>query len=126
MFRTRVCTADGILILAVVVLTGCLLALPFLRHDTGTNLLISTSDGDMVYPLSENRSISITSGGISLTVEILDGRARVLRSDCPDGICVASGWIERPGQSVVCAPAGVRLLISGDEKGGDDIDFVAG
>lgn len=126
MFRTRVCAADGILVFVVVALAGLLLALPFLQSGSGASLIVSTPDGSEAYPLSENRRIAVSSGGISLTVEILDGRARVIESDCPDGVCVASGWIDRPGQSVVCAPAGVRLLIAGEEKGGSEVDFVAG
>ena len=124
MFRTRVCAADGILILTVLALAGMLLLLPFLQSGTGARLLISTPDGTETYALSENRRIAVSSGGIRLTVEILDGRVRVSESDCPDGVCMASGWIDRPGQSVVCAPAGVRLLIAGEEE--TDVDFVAG
>ena len=126
MFRTRVCAADGILVFVVVALAGLLLALPFLQSRSGASLIVSTANGSESYPLSENRRIAVSSGGISLTVEILDGRARVSESNCPDGVCMASGWIGRPGQSVVCAPAGVRLLIAGGEKGGSEVDFVAG
>ena len=125
MFRTRIGAADGLVLLAVALLAALLFALPWLRED-GASLIVSTPDGSEVYPLAEDRLILLSAGGVSLTVEIAGGRARVKQSDCPDGVCVASGWIERTGQSVICAPAGVRLLIAGEEKGGNGVDFVAG
>lgn len=125
MFRTRIGAADGLVLLAVALLAALLFALPWLRED-GASLIVSTPDGSEVYPLAEDRLIPLSAGGVSLTVEIAGGRARVKQSDCPDGVCVASGWIERAGQSVICAPAGVRLLIAGEEKGGNGVDFVAG
>lgn len=45
-------------------------------------------------------------------VEIDGGRARVLplpRDICPDGICSRTGWISRPGQSIICLPN--RLVV---------------
>ena len=124
MFRTRIGAADGLVLLAVALLAALLFALPWLRED-GASLIVSTPDGSEVYPLAEDRLIPLSAGGVSLTVEIAGGRARVKQSDCPDGVCVASGWIERTGHSAICAPAGVRLLIAG-EKGGNGVDFVAG
>ena len=125
MFRTRIGAADGLVLLTVALLAALLFALPWLRED-GASLIVSTPDGSEVYPLAEDRLIPLSANGVSLTVEIAGSRARVKQSNCPDGVCVASGWIERPGQSVVCAPAGVRLLIAGEEKGGSEVDFVAG
>lgn len=51
-----------------------------------------------------------------------NGRIRFEQADCPDQICVNTGWISRPGQVSVCVPAGVILKITGDD-GEEETDF---
>ena len=126
MFRTRFSWADGAILLTVLCFAGLLFALPFLRNDSGTQLIITSPQGSFSYPLAKECDIPVQAGELTLTVEIRSGKARVSRSNCPDGVCVASGWIGEPGQSVVCAPADVRLLITGVKGGTGDVDFVAG
>ncbi|MCR4401297.1 MAG: NusG domain II-containing protein [Firmicutes bacterium] len=57
------------------------------------------------------------SRGHSVTVEITeDGRARVLDSDCPDRVCVRTGWIDQPGETIVCLPNRVVVKIQGGTR----------
>ena len=49
-------------------------------------------------------------GGV---VEVRDGGVRMLRADCPDQVCVKTGWIEREGQSIVCAPGRIVIEVQG-------------
>ena len=86
-------------------------------------MIVSSANGEEIYPLSDNRSICVTQNGITLEIVIEDGAAYVLQADCPDLVCVNSQKIKKSGQTIVCAPAGVRLQV----RGGDDgVDFVAG
>lgn len=126
MFRTRFSWADGAILLTVFCIAVLLLALPLLQADSGTCLIITSPQGSTSYPLAKECDIPIQSGNLTLTVEIRNGKARVSQSSCPDGICVSGGWIGTPGQSIVCAPAGVRLLITNAKGGTDGVDFVAG
>ncbi|MGE5587679.1 MAG: NusG domain II-containing protein [Clostridia bacterium] len=68
-------------------------------------------------------------GGRTVTVEIAeDGRARVLASDCPDKVCVKTGWIDRPGELIVCLPNRVVVKIQGGPRApepGPALDGVA-
>lgn len=60
-------------------------------------------------------------------IEIDGGRIRVADADCPERICVRSGWIERPGQIIACAPHGLTIVIErGGEETPDGPDAVAG
>ncbi len=60
------------------------------------------------------------SNGLTV-VEIKDRRVRVISSACPDKICIHSGWIDRPGQMLVCLPNRVVVKIESNEQ--QDIDF---
>jgi len=53
------------------------------------------------------------------TVEMEDGRVRVVHSDCPDQICVSMGWINNSGVPIACLPNRVVVRISGEVGDGD-------
>lgn len=129
MFRTRFSFADVLVILTLLAVAALLL-LGFLRS-AGTasseNLLvIRTPTETLTYPLSADRTVTVSSGNITLTVEIRDGRARVSDSDCPDKICQRTGWISHKGETVICAPAAVRLTVTDPKGGVGDADSVIG
>lgn len=60
-------------------------------------------------------------------VEIDGGRIRVADADCPERVCVRSGWIERPGQIIACVPHGLTIVIEREgEEAPDGPDAVSG
>lgn len=46
---------------------------------------------------------------------------RVVRSDCPQQICMAQGWRKRQGETIVCVPNHLVITITGGERGGRDV-----
>lgn len=42
-------------------------------------------------------------------------------SDCPDLVCVNTGWISKPGQIAVCLPNRILIKISGESS---EVDVV--
>jgi len=55
-------------------------------------------------------------------VEIRDGQVRVSDADCPDQICVHTGWRRHVGQVIVCMPHYFVVRIMGDEGVLDELD----
>lgn len=56
------------------------------------------------------------------TVLVEKGRIRYLSADCPDALCVKSGWLSQPGDTAACLPARTVITIEGvREKGGVDV-----
>ena len=47
----------------------------------------------------------------SMEFEIVEGRIRALHSDCANQICVNTSWIENCGDSIICAPNRVAVII---------------
>ena len=70
------------------------------------------------YSLEENREIDIN--GHNKCV-IKDGKACMEEADCPDRICVHSGSISESGESIICIPNRVTLLISGEGEKYDTV-----
>lgn len=129
MFRTRFSFADVLVMLSVLLIASLLLFGSFRSSGNDSSdlrLVIRTQSEVLSYPLSSDRTIPVASGGYTLTVEIRDGRARVRETDCPDKICQRTGWISRKGETVICAPAAVRLTVTDRRGGADDADSVIG
>ncbi len=55
-------------------------------------------------------------------LEAKDGRVRMVDSACPDKLCVRTGWISRPGESIVCLPNRVVIEIVSGEGGPDVVN----
>jgi hypothetical protein len=66
-------------------------------------------------------SLPVDAGGYHLLIQIDGLRARILQSDCPDQVCVRTGWLTRAGQAAVCVPARVTLRMEGRHG---DVDAV--
>jgi hypothetical protein len=62
-------------------------------------------------PLDEDRIINVPGPLGKTTVEIKGGRVRVLDSPCPNKTCVSQGWVERPGETIVCLPNRVSITV---------------
>ncbi|MBL4953930.1 NusG domain II-containing protein [Neobacillus sp. YIM B02564] len=50
--------------------------------------------------------------GIHLTVLAEKGRIRVLEADCPNKICVKTGWLTKPGDMAICVPSNTTVSIN--------------
>lgn len=122
MKRFRFSLCDFLITLAVLGAACLLLWSPWSDRQTGGVLTVTTPDASVSYPLSVDRTFTVSSNGITLTVEIRDGAAFVSDSDCPDGVCRHSGKISENGETILCAPAGITLTVGG----GDGVDFIAG
>ena len=53
-------------------------------------------------------------------IRIENGRIRIIDADCPDKLCVKTGWINEPGQSVICLPHKLIIKIQGGTKEVDE------
>jgi len=109
------------LILAVVVfLFGVILLL-------GQRLLGNSSDGVVTvyrdrekvatYPMDASvvENFEAAGGGYNLLV-IEDGCAYISEADCPDGLCMKQGRIDKDGQALICLPHKLTVRIEGGEK----------
>lgn len=44
------------------------------------------------------------------------GRIRFTEADCPEKICVKTGWLTKPGQLAVCLPNSLIIKIEGSNQ----------
>ena len=91
--------------------------------DCGGRTAIITQDGRELFRIdldkvTERQTLEIT-GACRNTVEIEPGRIRVCAADCPDQICVDTGWIEDGTRPIVCLPNRLVIEIKGGQSGAD-------
>ena len=65
--------------------------------------------------LSENTTINIETEYGKTTVVVKDGEVFIKEADCPNKLCQKSA-ISKSGQSIVCLPNRVSILIEGKTK----------
>ena len=89
----------------------------------GDSVRIS-QDGRVLYTLDlskeKDRRIEVEYQGRKNIIEIKDGRIRMLEADCPDHVCIHTGWLSSD-IPIVCLPN--RLVI---EFAGSDLDAAVG
>ena len=81
-------------------------------------------DGEAVgrYPLSQDTEVTFSGYDEgSNIVTISEGMAFVTDADCPDRLCVKSPGIRFEGESIVCLPHRLAVVIEGGAESGVDI-----
>ena len=77
----------------------------------------------MIESINLDRDGSIPILGGKMTVGFKKGKARVLNSDCPNHICVNTGWALHAGQTIVCVPN--QVVIDIESRRDQVLDAVA-
>ena len=104
-------------LLVVLILVG--LAFFLLRED-GDRVVVTVNGEEYgVYALSEDTVVDIRTGEHEEELNrwvIRSGEAFVERATCPDGICAAHQPISRDGESIVCLPHRVIVMVEQESK----------
>ena len=109
-FRNKDIIMIGIIIMIAVILYFGIK--PFIKEGENAEILL---DGKVIKTLDLSRDASYSPEGMEVVFEVKDGKARFVSSDCPDKICVNTGFIDKKGQTAVCLPNRLVLRIAGGD-----------
>lgn len=113
---------DILLIVALLLLAGSVwLAARFLRQE-GAVVEVRVGEVTETFPLGEDREYTVEDGDHRNTIVIASGRVCMGSANCPDQVCVRTGWIEYEGETIVCLPHKIVVSLNG---GGNGYDAVA-
>ncbi len=116
---------DGIVYAVLVLLCAALFLLPLLQNRSGALIAELIVDGETV----EEVALSALSEPVVREVrgcKIIFARSSVhfAQADCPDQLCVKTGEIRLPGESIACVPN--RVVVTLRQTGANDpYDVVA-
>ncbi len=111
----RLTVGDGVLLVVLVV---CTVASFFARDvfaSHGFTVLVELRTMP-VYKgnLSEERKVTVRGAYGDVRIQIHDGQVAVVYAECPNKICVRTGWRRLAGESIICVPNRLVIRILGD------------
>ena len=77
-------------------------------------------DGAFYTALPLDKNTIFEPPGKAVKIEVRDGKAGFTQSDCPDKVCIHTGFISISGQTAVCLPNGVSIVIRRRSDSGVD------
>ena len=86
-----------------------------------SSVSIETEEARYLYPLDQDRVVTVGGPIGDTLVEIRGSRARVIESPCRDKICILAGHLDATGAWTACLPNRVFVRIEGDVTG-DGVD----
>ena len=122
--------ADILLFFSFLALAALIAALPLMRSSGNEQMVRIISGREVVgiYPLEKDIEVEVDRGGHLNIVSIEDKKVSMKYSDCRNQICVHTGEITRPGETIVCLPNYVIVEITGSREGGGEdnaVDVIA-
>lgn len=127
--NTRICkTGDVVLVIAIAAMALLLMVWnAYGRTPDQQIIAVIKQDGKLIKQIDlsdikDSQYIYINEP-IRQVIVAENGRIRFLESDCPNQICVKSGWLTRPGDRAVCMPSKVVITIMGGDKQVDSIAY---
>lgn len=58
-------------------------------------------------------------------VKVHDKGVEIVEASCPDKVCVHTGFIDKPSQSIICIPNKVSIKIKTNEKNNSNEDIIS-
>lgn len=121
-------TGDTILIVSIAVIAILLMAWNTLGVSPGQQITASiTQNGNLIKQINlkdlKDSDYVYINEPIKQVILAEKGRIRFLESDCPNQICVKTGWLTKSGDRAVCMPSKVVITIVGDNKQVDSVSY---
>ena len=117
---------NDLILLVVIAAVGCIIAATVYLSSAGGSFVQVSVSGNITetLPLNTDTELEIkgeSSGTCLLVIE--NGEAYVKSADCPDGTCVKTGRISKNGQSIICLPNKIVIMVV-NENDEDGVDAV--
>lgn len=114
----------GIIAAAIVISFAAVSTYKSSGKDTGKVAVIKMKDEIIksidLSTVNESQKIEV-SGKYTQVILVERDRIRFLEADCPDKICVSTGWLSEKGDMAVCIPNSTMIKIEGQS---DKVDVV--
>lgn len=122
---------DALIALVIILTALGLLALNSRVKNEPSDFVVLVSEGQVIRrwtaeQLEKPGEEEVEARGYHYLLEWGEGRIRFAGADCPDKVCVRTGWIGRGGSIAACIPGGLVLKAerAGEPVGTDDSDVV--
>lgn len=112
MYKNVFFRGKDIIIIGIIIIIAVILYFgtkPIIKQGDKAEILL---EGKVIKTLDLSEDTTYSPEGLDIVLEVKDGKARFVSSDCPDKICVNTGFIDKRGQTAVCLPNKLVLRIA--------------
>jgi len=104
---------DIVILLFILFITAFIYRIPsnFEGYSNKPTVMIQYEGEKKYYPLDQNQDIYLKQNKIHIKIE--NKEVWIIESDCLNQICVLTGKIKKPGQTVICVPNKLIIRIVG-------------
>lgn len=118
-----------ILVILFAIATGLAYQVTINKDKLYTTAIVVSNDekvSEFKIDVNYEKIYEIEKNGHLNTIEIKDGKIRMLEADCPDQLCVKSKAIDKNGEMIVCLPNKMYVKIKGSDNIADgEEDIIA-
>ena len=115
-------TGDKILVLLLLILGGTgFVGVNFTRHPGETCSIAINGKLTHHLELNKNKDLLVNGAIGECLIRIKDKKVRVIHSQCPQKICVKTGWISKSGEFIICVPNKIVIKIDGEKQDHFDV-----
>lgn len=116
---------DFFLLAGIIFFASILYLIFWLNSDNGSRVIVSVDGKDVAtYLLSDDGEYFINgTNGLTDVLVIRNGFAYMKEAACPDKLCIKQGHINKTGQSIVCLPARIVVVVQSDLN--SEVDSIA-
>ena len=100
------------------------LSFRFVKNISTDYVEITTPYKRLIFPLKKDKVFIVKGKNGFLKVQIKERKVRVLEADCPNKICVKTGWIKNGNENIACVPNGVLIKLISGKSDKKDYDFI--
>ena len=108
---------DFILIVVVLIVIGSTFGINYFVNNKSAENIEIYVDNELykTYSIDDEEEIKIENEKGYNLVKIHDHGVEIIEASCPDKVCVHSGFITKPSESIVCLPNKVHIKITSDD-----------
>lgn len=117
---------DLILIISIIIITACVFLIMNLFSKSGDRVLVEQNSAQIaVLDLNKDCVYNVynDNGDICNTVQIKNGKVKMIYADCKDKICKNHKEISKSNESIICLPNKVEITVISDKS--ENVDGVA-
>ncbi len=116
---------------AIILIISSFVGIYWIKSGSSQATVVIEANGKVIssFPLREGiepEEISIDTGNGKYNIVLVTHQGvRIKEANCPDQVCVRTGTISYPGQSIICIPHKVIIKIIGAQREEPPIDDIA-
>jgi hypothetical protein len=118
---------DIVLIISIIIIAAVFVGMRFFNNKNQHRIAEIIQDKVVVKRIDldkVNKQERIKVPGLFNEIVLVEqGRIRFEQAECPDKVCVKTGWLSRTGDSATCIPNRAMIRIIGENKELDGVVF---